>query len=85
MSNFEMQILDTARAVKILRERGCTVTRITIDGSMPLIEVDRAPISGPAMVRAIRGSSSRSPRSVYIAELCGCRIETPARQQGRVA
>jgi hypothetical protein len=83
--NFEVMLREAHRAVRILRERGCTVTRITIDGAMPLIEVDRAPVNGPAMVRAIRGSASRSPRNVYVAELCGCRIETPARQQGRVA
>lgn len=71
-----------ARAVRVvaaLAEKGCTVTRITIEGALPLIEIDRPPMNGPAMTLAIR-SNGRTPRTVWVAEWRGCRIEAPARR-----
>jgi hypothetical protein len=62
-----------------LHTMGCTVTRISVDGAMPLIEIDRPPTGGPAMVLAIR-SHGGTPRTVWVADWQGCRIEAPARR-----
>ena len=70
------------KAVALLRKRGCAILGIRIEHSMPLIEIDRAPVDGPAMIRAVRGSSGRTPRQVYVCEIAGCRIEAPARARG---
>jgi hypothetical protein len=77
------ELLTRARsAVAILKKRGCAIIGIRIDGSLPLIEIDRPPMEGPAMIRAVRGSAGRTPRHVYVAEILGCRVEAPARARG---
>lgn len=71
-----------ARAVRVvdaLNQKGCQVLRVTVDGALPLIEIDRPPVDEPAMVLAIR-SNGYVPRTVWVAEWRGCRIEAPARR-----
>jgi hypothetical protein len=73
------KLLRTADAVaEALARKGCAVTRIVVDGALPLIEIDRPPVDGPAMVHAIR-SSGGAPRSVWVIDWRGCRIECPTR------
>jgi len=74
--------LRQAWAVKALQRKGCLVVATRIEGGAPLIEVDRAPFDGPAMVRVVRGSAGRAPRHVYVTEFMGCTIEAPARARG---
>lgn len=68
----------TVRVVAALADKGCEVTKITVEGSMPLIVIDQPPIDGPAMVIAIR-SNGYVPRTVWVADWKGCRLECPAR------
>jgi hypothetical protein len=74
--------LRQAWAVKALQRKGCVIVSARIEGSTPVIEVDRAPLDSPAMVRVVRGSAGRIPRHVYVAEFMGCTVEAPARARG---
>ena len=79
MTHTQLLLARSVRVVEALTRKGCTVLRVTIDGSMPLIEIDRAPLDGPAMVLAIRNSGGPS-RTVYVTDWQGCRVECPARR-----
>jgi hypothetical protein len=71
--------LRQAQAVSALQRKGCTIIGAAIQNGMPLIEVDRPPMGGPAMKMVIRNSAGRVSRSVYACELNGCVVEAPAR------